>query len=279
MTLNSYTKEFGSLYKVKKIHICQIKSCGKKFYWETLALKAHIEKRHEMQVDEYFERFMKNYEDIKCSPAGLDTSDRRGSTVPEPLDSRINQCEYLCYLCSQTFDLDRYFAEHLKNTHNISKHDYKASFGSSLSRKVLQNCQLCKCNPKEFLVDQAYLGVHIRSTHKESINTYLQILEAAEEASGPDEVKPEEAWCYQCRFVCCQAVFSQKWRFDRHVGATHGITTSEFFEQMRGAPGYFLRKQFHKCRVCGKEVLFDKSPIQVNIFLEVDNKIFFYMFI
>ena len=144
------------LYKVKKIHICQIKSCGKKFYWETLALKAHIEKRHEMQVDEYFERFMKNYEDIKCSPAGIDTSERRLSSVPEPLDSRINQCEYLCYLCSQTFDLDRYFAEHLKNTHNISKHDYKASFGSSLSRKVLQNCQLCKCNPKEFLVDQAW---------------------------------------------------------------------------------------------------------------------------
>ena len=123
--------------------------------------------------------------------------------------------------------------------------------------------------------DQAYLGVHIRSTHKESINTYLQILEAAEEASGTDEVKPEEAWCYQCRFVCCQTVFSQKWRFDRHVGATHGITTSEFFDQMRGAPGYFLRKQFHKCRVCGKEILFDKSPIQVKIFLEVNNKIFF----
>ena len=151
MTLNAYTKEFGSLYKVKKIHICQIKSCGKKFYWETLALKAHIEKRHEMQVEEYFERFMTNYEDVKSST--MDT-EKKGVTMSEPVDARINQCEYLCYLCNEVFDLDRYFAEHLKNVHNISKHDYKASFGSSLSRKVLQNCQLCKCNPKEFLVDQ-----------------------------------------------------------------------------------------------------------------------------
>ena len=186
MTLNSYTKEFGSLYKLKKIHICQIKSCGKKFYWETLALKAHIEKRHEMQVDEYYERFMINYEDIKCSSAA--DPDRKGSISSESVDARINQCEYLCYLCDQVFDLDRYFAEHLKTVHNISKHDYKASFGSSLSRKVLQNCQLCKCNPKEFLVDQAYLGVHIRTTHKESINTYLQILEAAQENSSGNTV-------------------------------------------------------------------------------------------
>lgn len=261
MTLNSYTKEFGSLYKVKKIHICQIKSCGKKFYWETLALKAHIEKRHEMQVDEYFERFMSSYEDLKNSTV---ENDRKGSLVSEPVDSRINQCQYLCYLCNEVFELDRYFAEHLKNTHNISKHDYKASFGSSLSRKVLQNCQLCKCNPKEFLVDQAYLGVHIRTTHKESINTYLQILEAAEEASGPDDCKPEEEWCYQCRYICCQTVFTQKWRFDRHVGSTHGITASEFFEHMRSGPGYFLKKQFHKCLVCSKEVLHDKSAIQVK---------------
>ena len=274
MTLNSYTKEFGSLYKVKKIHICQIKSCGKKFYWETLALKAHIEKRHEMQVDEYFERFMSSYEDLKSSSV---ENDRKGSLVSEPVDSRINQCQYLCYLCNEVFELDRYFAEHLKNTHNISKHDYKASFGSSLSKKVLQNCQLCKCNPKEFLVDQAYLGVHIRTTHKESINTYLQILEAAEEASGPDDCKPEEEWCYQCRYICCQTVFTQKWRFDRHVGSTHGITASEFFEHMRSGPGYFLKKQFHKCLVCGKEVLHDKSAIQVkqNHFLK--NAVCYYL--
>ena len=195
MTLNNYTKEFGSLYSVKKIHLCQVKTCGKKFYWETLALKAHIEKRHKMEVEDYFERFMINYEDCGSSV----DMDNKGSLVCEPVDSRINQCEYLCYLCDQVFHLDRYFAEHLKSTHNISKHDYKASFGSSLSHKVLQNCQLCRCNPKEFLVDQAYLGVHIRTSHKESINSYLQLVEAAEDNSGGDEVKPEEEWCYQCR--------------------------------------------------------------------------------
>ena len=277
MSLNNYTKEFGSLYSVKKIHICQVKSCGKKFYWETLALKAHIEKRHEMEVEEYRERFMADYEDFSSS---LDT-DKAGNLVCEPVDSRINQCEYLCYLCDQVFDLDRYFAEHLKSIHNISKHDYKASFGSSLSRQVLQNCQLCRCNPKEFLVDQAYLGVHIRTTHKESINSYLQLLEAAEENSGGDEVKPEEEWCYQCRqevvsnlnilqkyfnrFICCQTVFSQKWRFDRHMGTDHGILTSEFFEHMKSSPGYFLLKTFHRCLLCGKEILFDKNPLQSHL--------------
>ena len=261
MTLNNYTKEFGSLYAAKKIHICQVKSCGKKFYWETLALKAHIEKRHSMQVEEYFEKFMTSYED---SSSSLDT-DRKGSLVCEPVDSRINQCEYLCYLCNKVFELDRYFADHLKSTHNISKHDYKASFGSSLSRKVLQNCQLCRCNPKEFLVDQAYLGVHIRTTHRESINTYLQLVESAEFNSPTDEVKPEEDWCYQCRFICCQTVFRQKWRFDRHMGTDHGCLTSEFYHNMKSSPGYFLLKQFHTCLVCGKEVLFDKNPLQSHI--------------
>jgi len=258
MSMNAYRKDNGTVFKHKEIHICQIKSCGKKFCWETLSLKAHIEKKHEMQAIEYYERFMTNY--AEKSPTS--ESNRKGSGV-EPVDSRINQCEYQCHLCDETFDIDRYFSEHLKNTHAITKNDYKASFGLGLSKKVAQNCQLCKGNPKEFLMDQAYLGVHIKITHKQSINSYLQRIEAAHEIQ--EDIKDTEDWCYQCKFICCETVFRQKWKFDRHIGANHGILVSEFFEQNRNSPGYFLRKMYHKCKVCSKEILCDKGPMQSHV--------------
>ena len=189
-------------------------------------------------------------------------ANRKGSGV-EPVDSRINQCEYQCHLCDEIFDVDRYFSEHLKNTHHTTKNDYKASFGLGLSKKVAQNCQLCKANPKEFLMHQAYLGVHIRITHKSSINSYLQKIEAAHEI--PEDIKDTEDWCYQCRFICCETVFRQKWKFDRHISASHGILVSEFFEQNRHSPGYFLRKMYHTCKVSSKEIVCDKGPMQVCI--------------
>ena len=108
-----------------------------------------------------------------------------------------------------------------------------------------------------------YLGVHIRITHKSSINSYLQKIEAAHEI--PEDIKDTEDWCYQCRYICCETVFRQKWKFDRHIGASHGILVSEFFEQNRHSPGYFLRKMYHTCKVCSKEIVCDKGPLQVCV--------------
>ena len=220
-----------------------MRGCGKKFCWETLALKAHIEKRHELGLEEYRQRYMQDYEEAGAAGEG----GRGGGANTGDLDTRINQCQYQCYLCGQTFSLDRYFAEHLKQRHSVTKHDYKASFGPSLARKVVANCQLCRGNPREFLVDQAYLGVHIRTAHKETVAGYLQLLEGLEEAV--EECRQGEEWCYQCRFVCCGLVFSQKWRFDRHVSSQHGISASEFSEQMRASPGQFLRKQVNLSQI------------------------------
>ena len=145
---NLYRKDHGNIYKHKEIHICQIKSCGKRFVWDTLSLRAHIEKKHEMQCDEYYGRFMTNY--AEKSPS-LDC-DRKGPM--ETVDSKINQCEYQCQLCDEFYHVDRYYSDHLKNVHNINKNDYKGCFGLGVTRKVAQNCQLCKANPKEFLMDQ-----------------------------------------------------------------------------------------------------------------------------
>ena len=57
-------------------------------------------------------------------------------------------------MCDELFYVDRYYSDHLKNIHNINKNDYKGCFGLGVTRKVTQNCQLCKGNTKEFLMDQ-----------------------------------------------------------------------------------------------------------------------------
>ena len=103
-----------------------------------------------MQCDEYYGRFMTNY--AEKSPS-LDC-DRKGDRGMETVDSKINQCEYQCQLCDEFYRVDRYYSDHLKNVHNINKNDYKGCFGLGVTRKVAQNCQLCKANPKEFLMDQ-----------------------------------------------------------------------------------------------------------------------------
>ena len=91
LSQNVYRKDHGSIFKQKEIHICQIKSCGKKFIWDTLSLRAHIEKKHEMQCAEYYERFMTTYVEKSAS---LECCPMKGNM--ETVDSRINQCEYEC---------------------------------------------------------------------------------------------------------------------------------------------------------------------------------------
>lgn len=32
-----------------------------------------------------------------------------------------------------------------------------------------------------------------------------------------DDIQGEEDWCYQCRYICCDTIFRQKYKFDRHI--------------------------------------------------------------
>ena len=83
-------------------------------------------------------------------------------------------------MCDELFYVDRYYSDHLKNIHNINKNDYKGCFGLGVTRKVTQNCQLCKGNTKEFLMDQVFVFVfvlfistaktHIDNNYNHSIN-------------------------------------------------------------------------------------------------------------
>ena len=63
-----------------------------------------------------------------------------------------------------------------------------------------------------------------------------------------DDIREDEEWCYQCRYICCDTIFRQKWKFDRHIASwcelnlsieseiqilffSHGMLVSEFYEQ------------------------------------------------
>jgi hypothetical protein len=34
-----------------------------------------------------------------------------------------------------------------------------------------------------------------------------------------DDIREDEDWCYQCRYICCTTIFRQKWKFDRHIAS------------------------------------------------------------
>ena len=34
-----------------------------------------------------------------------------------------------------------------------------------------------------------------------------------------DDIREDEEWCYQCRYICCDTIFRQKWKFDRHISS------------------------------------------------------------
>ena len=59
-----------------------------------MSLRPHIEKKHEMQCTEYYERFMTTYAEksptVECEKKG----------ITESVDSKINQCEYQCQVCT-----------------------------------------------------------------------------------------------------------------------------------------------------------------------------------
>ena len=152
-----------------------------------------------------------------------------------------------------------------------------------------------------------------------------------------DDIREDEEWCYQCRYICCDTIFRQKWKFDRHIASwwelnppikseihilffqswnagqwvlwTKQVSWTldkfsppyscwviicfapclflkcvEFCSILRASPGYYLRKTYHSCRyesnshfkevqtfqlsthrICNKEILCDKGPLQVCI--------------
>ena len=52
-------KNFGSVEP--PVHSCQL--CRLNFGWESISLKPHIEKKHNISIQEYFEKFMESYEE------------------------------------------------------------------------------------------------------------------------------------------------------------------------------------------------------------------------
>ena len=133
---------------------------------------------------------------------------------------------------------------------------YKKGFGLVLFKKVAQTCQLCKANTKEFFYGSS-ISWSAHKNHSQILNQFIFAKNRGCACACAEDIKDTEDWCYQCRFICCETVFRQKWKFDRHIGASHGILVSEFFEQNRHSPGYFLRKMYHTCKVCSKEIVCD----------------------
>ena len=39
-----------------------------------------------------------------------------------------------------------------------------------------------------------------------------------------DDIREDEEWCYQCRYICCDTIFRQKWKFDRHIASWWAVT-------------------------------------------------------
>ena len=136
--------------------------CGMKVLHVTNHLGFHLKRCGNMSLYQFYQDHVVGDKPVIRKPKEeLDTSITPSSNTPashQPLvvsssfdpalageiSSWANHCEYDCQICGNKYDQDPTCLKHIINTHGLSKDEYKAQYGSFLTKKVMYDCPRCQ---------------------------------------------------------------------------------------------------------------------------------------
>ncbi len=241
-------------------HKCRI--CSKTILCDKGQIKDHIDYHKIKSLQNYIN--MTKAEVINHQKVLLEKRNKsRVKSIRYDEQSELvgNLCVYKCKKCDKTFSNKIVLGQHLKKY----KHDHKSKGNHDhyLIKTIVHKCKLCS---KLMLCEIQAISSHLKYAHKiGSIDDYLQMTGTkwtenidlqtfckinAEKYKISQEVKNH------CRFACDICDFSNHtWiTLKQHIIRKHNVSANK-------PTHYATSITFHKCHLCGKLVLCDRTYI------------------
>ena len=233
-------------------HQCLL--CKRSIKLEDSAMKAHLKKKHDIELHDYERKFdsklkamFRTYDKGKCGPGY------------SPVRTQWNQSSLFCPLCDQKFTHYFPYRIHLRNAHN------KKSDQVTVSEKNVRFKHTCLiCNVK-LLFELKYIKNHLM-THGITMKQYesqfkselQEIFSAIEEKCSWVDLKFE--WNqgeYFCPF--CPSKFSSYQCYANHLHKPHNKLASEVPASKKNSQAK------HTCLLCGNSVIFEMRSIKSHL--------------
>ncbi len=245
-------------YLVKIIaHECSV--CSQKILCDKTTIVAHISKRHNHSLKDYFQNtkdtnFCSKIEEKKISKLVLQKAIEKA-----PVSKSVSsQCKYQCTSCNKVFATRPAFSKHMKKTKHATL--FRGDINNFLIKIVAHKCLICS---KKILCDGNVILCHLIENHKiNSLKEYVTTTLAQHNGrismkldldtfSGSSK-QPTERIGNLCKFSCQVCSFlSYRWEvMVQHLKSAAHVT-------FKSADKYATTVNLHKCYICLELVLCD----------------------
>ncbi len=260
------------------VHKCSI--CLKKVLCEKNQLLSHIKIHKISTLKNYLDTTKSNqarYESWSLEVVPDETTRNKllwertigNATLSEKVG---NLCQFRCIICGKIYYSKASFQYHLREIHKTKYSDFKFE---SLLETTVHKCLICL---KSVLCDKRELQEHMKHNHKTTLEQYMsstgvkEIVKKKQQKTPQDQLKEfcqlkssscvfsnnvENLCSYSCNICDFKSSYWQKMRV--HITAKHHNKISHHSK-------HITRATFHKCVMCGKILLCDKSFIGYHLY-------------
>jgi hypothetical protein len=273
--IDEYKEKYGNAGFVYVDHTCKL--CKKRVPCNGLAMCKHFKHSHNMQLEEYEARFMK------------DDDGTSNSESYEPTDELwYNKCIWKCQICGNKNRSMGSSKKHVQKAHNMSYEDYHEQFGTEGITEFDFKCRLCSvvmsCNG-------VTIASHLLNNHRLTLGEYekkyLKKSKAApgspdiiervpgssssssgllhgghfllaskedkhntEEERQPTEKEANKAWYQKCQYICqlCKNTYFSISALRNHVKVKHNMERDEYVERFGTQAGRIIED--YECKLC-----------------------------
>jgi hypothetical protein len=271
--IDEYKERYGNAGFVYVDHTCKL--CRKRVPCNGLAMCKHFKHSHNMQLEEYEARFMK------------DDDGTSNSESYEPTDELwYNKCIWKCQLCGNKNRSMGSSKKHVQKAHSMSYEEYHEQFGTEGIMEFDFKCRLCSvvmsCNG-------VTIASHLLNNHRLTLGEYEKkylkkgnvapgspdIIERVpsgsggsgfgghflaslkedkqsreEEARQPTDKEAAKAWYQKCQYICqlCKNTYFSISALRNHVKVKHNMERDEYVERFGTQAGRIIED--YECKLC-----------------------------
>ncbi len=171
-----------------------------------------------------------------------------------PEASGANMCRFRCSQCAKDMRSWRFVCDHFRTEHSQSISYYDVP--KFISKKACHICNICG---EKILCDAYFISQHLEK-HDMKVGYYQKKFLFDSSNKLPDAVYSDNLIGNLCIYQCesCKQTFSSRTLFYRHMKSlAHGSPLNVGL--------YLQTKVFHKCKICKKSILCDKTTLYGHI--------------
>ena len=273
--IDEYKEKYGNTGFVYVDHLCKL--CKKRVPCNGLAMCKHFKHSHNMQLEEYESRFMK------------DDDGTSNSESYEPTDEFwYNKCIWKCQICGNKNRSMGSSKKHMQKAHNMTYDDYHAQFGTEGITEFDFKCRLCSvvmsCNG-------VTIASHLLNNHRLTLGEYEKkylkkssggpgradagspdIVERVpgrgllqgdhflaslkgdkqegDEERQPTDKEANKAWYQKCQYICqlCKNTYYSISALRNHVKVKHNMERDEYIQRFGNNAGRIIED--YECKLC-----------------------------